>query len=440
MKSIYPHTKNKKDLKNAVPPANFGVGVYLDYAAATYIEPSVLKKMKPCLSGFFGNASSFHSLGQDSRNAIEKSRQETAKILNCRPAEIIFTGSGTESDNLAILGIARANKQFGNHIIVSKIEHKAVLEPARQLAKEGFKITYLNVEKNGIVDLNEFKKALTKKTILVSIMYANNEIGAIQSIAEISKIIKNFRNSNIEYRNTKQYQNSKFKKQNISNFGFRASDFATVFPLLHTDACQAAGALSLDVKKLGVDAMTLNGSKIYGPKGVGCLYLKNGVKIEPIVFGGGQEKGLRSGTENPALIVGFSEALKFAEKLRVKESRRLTALRDYFIKNIFNSTNGAQLNGDAKKRLPNNINISFSGVDGEALVLHLDRLGVFASSGSACDSRDISPSHVLLALGLKKYLAAGSLRLTLGRKTTKKDIDYVLRILPGIVKNLRKFK
>lgn len=381
--------------------------IYLDYAAATYIEPAVLKKMKPYLGEFFGNASSLHSLGQISKNAIEKARRETAGILGVLPEEIIFTGSGTESANLAIFGIARAYKKFGNNIIISKIEHKAVLESAKALEKEDFKITCLNVNKKGIVDLDEFKKALNKKTILVSIMYANNEIGTIQPIAEISKIIRNFKGEN-------------------------------ALPLFHSDACQAVGALPLDVKKLGVDALTLNGSKIYGPKGVGCLYLNKNIKIEPIIIGGGQENNLRAGTENPALIVGFAEALKLAEKTRIKESQRLTVLRDYFIKNILRLVKGCQLNGDAKKRLPNNINLLFSGIEGESLVLRLDLHGICGSTGSACTSLDFAVSHVLSALGIKKELIHGSLRLTLGRKTTKKDLDYVLKTLAREVEDLRK--
>lgn len=380
--------------------------IYLDYAATTYIERAVLKKMQPYFGEFFGNASSLHSLGQISRDAVEKARRETAEVLGVLPEEIVFTGSGTESANMAIFGIARAYKELGNHIIVSKIEHKAVLESAKALEKESFKITYLNVGKNGIVKLDELKKALSKKTILVSIMYANNEIGTIQPITEISKIIRNFKGEK-------------------------------TLPFFHSDGCQAAGALSLGAKKLGVDALTLNGSKIYGPKGVGCLYLNKNIKIEPIIVGGGQENNLRAGTENPALIIGFAEALKLADKIRARESRRLTALRDYFIKSILRSIKSSQLNGDAKKRLSNNINLLFSGVEGEALVLRLNLRGISTSTGSACMSSDFIPSHVLSALGIKKELIHSSLRLTLGRKITKKDLDYVLKILIREVEDLR---
>jgi cysteine desulfurase len=330
-----------------------------------------------------------------------------AKILGAGPEEIIFTGSGTESANLAISGIAKAYKNKGNHIIVSKTEHKAVLESAKKLEKEGFRITYLNVDSQGIIKLNELKKALDRKTILVSIMYANNEIGTIQPIRKISQIIKKFRRENL-------------------------------LPAFHSDACQAAGALSLKVNDLGVDLLTLNGSKIYGPKGVGCLYVNKNYKIEPLIVGGSQESGLRAGTENQALIVGFAEALKLAEQLRKKEGQRLRNLRNYFIKKVLKLIPHCQLNGHPKKRLPNNINLSFAGIEGESLVLKLDQYGISASTGSACTSYDLAPSHVLSAIGLPDNLAHGSLRLTLGRKTTKEDLDYVLKILPKIMEELRK--
>ncbi len=381
--------------------------IYLDYAATTYIDPRVLQKMKPYLTNVFGNASSLYLLGRESKVAIEKARQDVARILNAVPKEIIFTGSGTESDNMAILGIARAYKNEGNHIIVSKVEHKAVIESAKKLEKEGFRVTYLNVDSNGFVKLNEFKKALNKKTILVSIMYANNEVGTIQPIKKISQIIKKFRGEKL-------------------------------LPAFHSDACQAAGAFSLKINEFGVDLLTLNGSKIYGPKGVGCLYVNKNYKIEPLIVGGSQERGLRAGTENQALIVGFSEALKLAEKLRKKESERLKKLRDYFIKRVLQTIPRSRLNGHPKNRLPNNINLSFAGVEGESLILMLDQYGIFASTGSACTSHDLSPSHVLMAIGLSEELAHGSLRISLGRKTTKKDLDYVVKVLPSIIENLRK--
>ena len=348
--------------------------IYLDHAATTYIDKRVLKKMLPYLGRFFGNPSSLYSIGRKTNSVIEKSRSEIAQILNASPKEVIFTGSGTESDNLAIFGIARANKKNGNHIIVSKIEHKAVLEAAGKLEKEGFEITYLNVDSKGIVKLSEFKKSLKPETILVSIMYANNETGTVQPISEISKIIKYFRRDGM-------------------------------FPVFHTDGCQAAGALDLNVDHLGIDALTLNGSKIYGPKGIGCLYLSENVATEPIIVGGGQENNRRAGTENTALIVGLAEALKLAEKNRPKENERLKKLRDYFIRNLLARIPNSQLNGDAVERLPNNVNISIKGVEGESLLLMLDKEGICVSTGSACTSRDLKPSHVLLAMGIRPELA-----------------------------------
>ncbi len=383
--------------------------VYLDYAATTYIDPLVLRKMNPYLTDKFGNPSSLHAAGREVRSAIEGARIEVARILNVEGKEIIFTGSGTESDNLAIWGIAMAYKDKGRHIIISKIEHPAVMEAAKKLEKQGFEITYLNVDSDGLINLSEFKKSLRKDTILVSIIYANNEIGVIQPIAKIAESIREFR------------------KNNLLNF-----------PFFHTDACQAAGALDLDVKNLGVDLMTLNGSKIYGPKGIGCLYISKNIKLEPMIVGGGQENGLRAGTENAALIVGFSEALKLADKLKNKESGRLKILRDYFIKNVLKAIPRARLNGDLPNRLPNNINISIDSIEGEAMALMLDNYGICASTGSACSSRKLTPSHVLLALGISPELAHGSLRFTLGRKTRKSDLDYVLKVLPLIVEKLRK--
>jgi cysteine desulfurase len=392
--------------------------VYLDYAATTYIDPRVLQKMKPYLTTAYGNASSLYSLGREAKIAIEKSRQGTAKILGALPQEIIFTGSGTESDNLAISGIAHVYRKYGDHIVVSKIEHKAVLESVKKLEKEGFLVTYLNADSNGIVKLNELKKALNKKTILVSIMYANNEIGTIQPIKEIGKIISNF----------------KKRRHSGHSDAFVVSDR---LPTFHTDACQAAGALSLKVNNLGVDLLTLNGSKIYGPKGVGCLYVNRNYKIEPLVVGGNQEMGMRAGTENTALIVGFAEALKLAERSRKDESQRLRKLRNYFVKETLKSISRSRLNGHSQKRLPNNINISFAGIEGESLVLKLDRYGISSLTGSACTSSELTASHVLLAIGLPEDLTHGSLRISLGRKTTKKDLDYVLKILPRIVAELR---
>ncbi|PIR67143.1 MAG: cysteine desulfurase NifS [Parcubacteria group bacterium CG10_big_fil_rev_8_21_14_0_10_36_14] len=381
--------------------------IYLDNAATTKVRDDVLTEILPFFNDKFGNPSSFHGSGKVAKDSIESAREKIAKILNCRIGEIIFTGGGTESDNLAILGTARANKGKGGHIITLKIEHPAVLEACKELEKEGFEITYLPVGKDGIIKLDELKKALRKDTILVSIMYANNEIGTIQPIKEIAKIIRD---------NTKKKETS--------------------FPYFHTDACQAAGALDLDIQKLGVDMLTLNGSKIYGPKGVGTLFVKKSIKLQPLIFGGGQESGLRGGTESVPSIVGLAKALELAQAEKEKESVRLIKLRDYFIKELLGQIRGAELNGDIKFRLPNNINISIPRVEGEAMVLYLDSKGIYCSTGSACSSSSLKPSHVLLAIGRSHEMAHNSLRFTLGRDTKKSDLDYVIAVLPEIVKKL----
>jgi cysteine desulfurase len=378
--------------------------IYLDNAATTPIDQQVLKVMMPFLTEKYGNPSSLHLEGRQAKNVIEMARSKIAGILGVEKEEIIFTSGGTESDNLAILGIVSANKSKGQHIIVSSIEHKAVLDACQKLQKEGFEITYLEVDKKGIVSLEHFKTSLRSDTILVSIMSANNEIGTIQPIKEIAKIIND----------------SKISK-----------------PVFHTDACQTAGALSLNVKELGVDALTFSASKIYGPKGVGCLYLNKNVSIMPMIVGGGQEKGIRSGTENVTSIVGIAEALVMAEKKILTENKRLTILRDYFLSKILKEITGVTLNGDAKKRLPNNLNISISGVEGESLVLLLDDKGIACSTGSACNSLDLKPSHVLTAIGVSPELAHSSIRLTLGRHTTKPDLDYVVKSLVECVKIVR---
>lgn len=387
--------------------------VYLDYAATTPVDAKIVKAMLPYFDKFFGNAGSLHQLGREAKVAIFKARETIAEILNCRIEEIFFTGSGTESDNLAIWGVANANKTSGHHIITSNIEHPAVLIPCQQLEKKRFKVSFLEIDKDGILPLNSLKKAISDQTILVSVIYANNEIGTIQPIEEIGRILKEIR------------EERKKKRLNVPIY-------------FHTDACQAAGYLDLDVQKLGVDLLTLNGSKIYGPKGVGALYVKSGTKIEPIIFGGGQEGGLRSGTENTPGIVGLAEALKIAQKERKRETKREKKLRDYLVQGILKKIPKVVLNGHPKKRLPNNINVSILDIEGEAMLLRLDHYGISASTGSACHSNSLEPSHVLLALGRPYEFAHGSLRFTLGRYTTKKEIDYVLEILPKIVAELRK--
>ena len=343
--------------------------IYLDYAATTPIDENVIKLINKTNTLFYGNPGSLHESGRLAKAQIEKSREEISNHLNTSPDEIIFTGSGTESDNLAILGIAHAHKQHGKHIIISTIEHKAVLESALRLKDEGFEVSFAPVDKNGILDIGSFKKLLQKDTILVSIMYANNEIGTIQPIKEISEILRPIKQK-------------------------------TGYPLFHTDACQAAGVLSLNVNDLGVDLLTINGSKIYGPKGVGCLYVKKGINLEPQILGGGQEKNKRSGTENISLIVGFAKALTIATRKQESENIRLKQLQNYLIDKIQKTIPKAYLNGHITKRLPNNINFSFSGIEGEAMILLLDQAKIYCSTGSACSSSDLSPSHVLLATGL----------------------------------------
>jgi len=392
--------------------------IYLDYAAGAPVDVRVISAINKELKNF-GNPSSLHSSGLKTRNSIEKSRKAILEILGDIRGRIIFTSSGTEANNLAILGIARAYKQYGNHLITSKIEHPSVLNAFKKLETEGFDVAYLDVDHDGIIKLDELKKSFRKNTILVSIMYANNELGTIQPIAKISSIIRNFRNGN-------------------SKFEIRNSKLKAAMPLFHTDAIQVFNYLDCNVKKLGVDLLTLNGAKIYGPKGIGCLYVKSGIKLEPLMFGGEQEFTIRPGTENNALINGFAEAIKLAGKLKVKEAKRLILLRDWFIKEIQKTIPRVHLNGHPKNRLPNNTNFSFADIEGESLVLRLDGYGIRTSTGSACSSSRLEPSHVILALGISPEIAHGSLRITLGRNTTKKDLEYVLKVLPKVVEDLRR--
>ncbi len=382
--------------------------IYLDYAATTPLDLKVERVILAQLKNF-GNPSSIYSLGRQAKQVIEDARKSVAKILNSSSEELVFTGSGTESDNLAIFGIARAYKNIGGHIITTKIEHHAVLRACQYLEKnEGFKVTYLDVGKNGVVDPEAVKKAIRPDTILISIIYANNEIGAIQSIAKIGRLIRSHKQATL----------------------FSIS----VPPYFHTDACQAAGALNLNVQELAVDLMTLNGSKIYGPKGIGCLFIRRGIRLQPIIIGGSQERGLRAGTENPALIVGFAKALELADKNKEKESKRLIKLRDYLINQILTQIPDSKLNGDPIQRLPNNISISFKDIDGEMLMLALDQEGIQVSTGSACTVSETSPSHVMQAIGNPE--GWGNLRITLGHQTTKKDLDYVFGVLTYIVAKL----
>lgn len=382
--------------------------IYLDHASTTYILPEVEKAMKPYYQNIYGNPSSLHNKGREALIALDKAREKIANIFNSRSSEIIFTGSGTESDNLALFGVAKKYQDKGKHIIISKIEHHAILHTAQALEKDGFEITYLNVDEDGLVNSKELSKAIRSDTILVSIMYANNEIGTIEPISEIGKEILKYRREN-----------------------------ETEFPYFHTDACQAAGALDLGVEKLHVDLMTINGSKIYGPKGVGVLYKKKSVKIKPLIYGGSQEFGLRAGTENLAGIVGLATALELAQKDKEKENKRLIKLQDKLIASIEKNIPNVKLNGHRQKRLPNNVNMTILGAEGEALLLYLDNEGIYISTGSACTSFDLDPSHVIVALGLPYEYAHGSIRMTLGKKTTEEDINYVLKVLPEIAKKVR---
>ncbi|MCL5010856.1 MAG: cysteine desulfurase [Patescibacteria group bacterium] len=385
--------------------------IYLDNAATTPIDKAVLKAMLPYLGNDFGNASSLHSPGQKARAGVEKARKQTADFLNCQTEEIIFTGSATEADNMAVLGTIKAvqkNNAKKPHIVTSEIEHPAVLEACGYLQKNGAEVSYLPVGKNGIVKLADVKKSIKPNTVLVSIMYANNEIGSIQPVAEIGKLLKAI--------------NRKLKTE----------------IRFHTDAAQAANYLDCDARKLGVDLLTLSGHKIYGPKGVGVLYVKKGAAIEPVTFGGHQENGLRPGTENTAAIAGFGTAIEMVSANRRLQTANLTKLRNKLIDGILKTIPKTSLNGSRESRLPNNANISFSGVEGESVLFALNGAGVAVSTGSACASHKLEPSHVLLALGLPPEKAHGSIRFSLGRQTTSKEIDYVLKILPGIIKRLRK--
>jgi cysteine desulfurase len=383
--------------------------VYLDHAATTPIDPKVQEAMMPYVQEHYGNPSSFHMLGKRVKDAIDQARSSVANILGARPDEVVFTSGGTESDNLAVLGIARKHQEIGRHIVSAKTEHPAVLEALEQLEKEGFEVTYVPVDQTGSITMQSVMNVLREDTILVTLMYANNEIGTIHPIAQIGNAIQKYR---LEKKSS--------------------------FPLFHTDACQASGALELDVQKIHVDLMTINASKIYGPKGVGALYVKRGLKLTPLQFGGTQQRGLRAGTENVIGIIALANALELAQDGSAEESKRLVELRDYFIEKILSTIPKTRLNGHKSDRLPNNINISFMDIEGEALLLYLDAAGVYASTGSACTSASLDPSHVILAMNLPYEVAHGSIRFTLGRSTTKEDLDYVLEVLPGLVEKLRK--
>ncbi|MEG2290824.1 MAG: cysteine desulfurase NifS [Clostridium sp.] len=375
--------------------------VYMDYAATTYVKPEVLTEMMPYFTEKFGNPSSFYALSRETNRAISKSRESVAKGLNCETNEVYFTGGGSESDNWAIKGIAYAHKNKGNHIITSKVEHHAVLHTCEYLEKNGFEVTYLDVDENGFVNVKELENAITDKTILVSIMFANNEIGTIQPIKEIGTICRERR----------------------------------IF--FHTDAVQAIGNVPIDVKELNIDLLSLSAHKIYGPKGIGALYIRRGVKIDNLIHGGGQERARRAGTENISAIVGLGKAIEIAVENLDSHAKKMTALRDRLIKGLLTIPH-SNLNGpEGDMRLPNNVNIGFEFIEGESILLSLDFKGVCASSGSACTSGSLEPSHVLLAIGLPHERAHGSLRLTLGEGTTEEEVDYVIEVVPPIIQRLR---
>ena len=375
--------------------------VYLDYSATTPVKKEVFEAMVPFYTENFGNPSSIYRYGREAKAVVDKSREIIAETINASNNEIYFCAGGSEADNWALKGVAEANAKKGKHIITSKIEHHAVLHSCEYLETRGFEVTYLDVDEYGMVDLENLKNEIRKDTILLSIMYVNNEVGTVQEIAEIGKIAKE---NNIYF---------------------------------HTDAVQSYGHIKMDVEKLGVDLMTLSSHKIYGPKGIGALYIRKGTKINQLMHGGAQERSMRAGTENLAAIVGFGKAASIADEILDEHRSRLIALRDKMISDISSRIEHVKLNGHPTKRHPGNVNFCFEFIEGESLLLLLDNQGIAASSGSACTSGSLDPSHVLMALGLPHEIAHGSLRLTVGDFTTEEDIDYTVEKLVGIVEKLR---
>jgi cysteine desulfurase len=374
--------------------------VYLDYSATTPVDKRVTKVLVNNLKNY-GNTSSLHQIGQKASQVVEKARASVARAINAQPKEIIFTSSATESNNTALKGVAMAYKHKGNHIIISSIEHDCVLNAAKWLKRQGFEITELPVSKDGLINLKDLEKAITQKTILVSIIHANNEIGVIQDIKAIGKICK------------------------LKNI------------LFHTDASQSLGKETIDVGTTNIDLLTGSSHKLYGPKGVGLLYVKKGVNIEPLLHGGGHERGLRSSTVNTALIAAFAEALELCNRELEKEKTRQLELRDWLINKLIKLIPDSYLNGHATKRLANNINIRFKYIEGESIMLMLDEKGIFVSTGSACSSNTLQPSHVLKAIGLPHEEIHGSIRISLGRWTTKEELEKLVKVLPKIIKDLR---
>ncbi len=375
--------------------------IYLDYSATTPVKKEVLDEMLPYFGEKFGNPSSIYTIGRESKRAIDDARDKVAKAIGATSREIFFTGGGSEADNWAIKGIAYGNRDKGNHIITTKIEHHAVLHVCEYLEKDGFEVTYLDVDEYGMIDLEQLKDAITDKTILITIMYVNNEIGTMQPVKEIAKIAKE-----------------------------RGVYF-------HTDAVQALGNVPIDVKKLGVDLMNFSAHKIYGPKGVGVIYIRKGVKLHPLIHGGAQERKKRAGTENVPGIVGFGKAAELAVENLDEHVSHIKNLRDKLIKGIEENIDYVKLNGHPTERHPGNVNFCFEFIEGESLLLSLDMVGIAGSSGSACTSGSLDPSHVLMAIGLTHEIAHGSLRLTIGDFTTEEDVEYVIENLKVIVDRLR---
>jgi len=378
-----------------------GQFIYLDHAATTPVDPRVVEAMLPYYTEKFGNPSSIHSLARESRRGLDNAREIVAQALNAQPREIVFTACGTESDNMALKGVAEANQDRGKHIITTAIEHEAILETCKYLEQRGFKVTYLPVDEYGTVDLRELEKAITPETILVSVMMANNEVGTIQPLAEIAEIVKG-----------------------------RGIYF-------HTDAVQAAGTLDVDVEKLGVDLLSLSGHKFYAPKGVGVLYVRQGTRLMPQMLGGGQERNRRSGTENVAQIVGLARGLELAYQERSTDNPRIQRLRDKLRDGLLETIPDTIPTGHPTNRLPNNASFCFKGVEGEQILLALDLNGVGASTGSACTSASSEPSHVLTAMGISAAVAHGAIRMTLGKGNTEEEIDTVLQLMPDIVEKQR---
>jgi len=375
--------------------------IYMDHSATSPVDTEVFEAMKPYFTDSFGNASTLYSLGREGKMAMEAARQEVASIIGADTKEIIFTSGGTESDNIAIKGTAYKLKNKGNHIITSNIEHPAVDETCKYLEKNGFKVTYLPVETDGIVKVSDLEEAITDKTILLTIMHANNEIGTIQPIKEIGALAK---------------------EKGI---------------YFHTDAVQTVGKIPVDVKELNVDMLSLSAHKLYGPKGIGALYIRKGVRIEPIIHGGGHEMGIRPGTENVPGIVGLGKACSIAKENLERDALELIKLRDKLITTVLEQNEDTYLNGHRTKRLPNIVNFRFTGIEGESLILTLDSMGISASTGSACSSTKLEPSQVLMAIGLKEVEAHGSLRLSLGHENTEDDIDYTINAIKEVVEKLR---